>query len=71
MGNYNQWFVYPSTHYINGEVVDKPNFLWTKEDKRNFKLDFKATNFFIMSLGENQFLYVLNCNFVKCWILLI
>lgn len=50
------------TRYINSEVVYKHVFLWTEVDKRKFKFDFKAKNFLTISLGENQFLYTLNCN---------
>lgn len=33
------------THQINDEVVDKPNFLWTKEEKTKFKIHFKTKSF--------------------------
>lgn len=33
-------------HHVNDKVIDKTDFLWTKEDKRNFELDFKAKIFF-------------------------
>lgn len=39
-------------HCINGEVVDKPYFLWTKEEKRNFKIDFKTKKLSVMSLNK-------------------
>lgn len=41
------------THYVNSEVVDKPIFLWTKEDKRKIEFDFKVKNFLVISLNEN------------------
>lgn len=53
------------THYVNGEVVDKPSFLWTEEAKRKFEIDFKNKNFLVMSLNKSQFLYILNCNSPK------
>lgn len=30
------------THHINGEVVNKLDFLWTKEEKRKFEIYFKT-----------------------------
>lgn len=48
------------THHVNGEVVDKPNFLWIEKDKRKFRIDFKSKNFLVMYLNENKFFCVLN-----------
>lgn len=52
-------------HYVNGEIIDKHVFLWTKENNGKFQLDFKVENFLVMSFSENQLLYVLNGNFAK------
>ena len=43
------------THYINGEVVDKIDFLWTKEEKRKLKINFQTKNILGMYLNENKF----------------
>lgn len=48
------------TNYINGEVVDKPDFLWTKDEKRKFKIDFNTKNILVMSLNENRFFMYLS-----------
>lgn len=53
------------THHINNEVVDKSDFLLTKEEKRKFKIDFKTKNFLVVFLEENQFFYVHTCNSAK------
>lgn len=53
------------THYVNGEVVYKLGFLLTEENKTKFKINFKDKNFLVMTLSENQFLYVLKCKFAK------
>lgn len=34
--------MFTHTHCVNDEVVGKPDFLWTKEDKRKFEYDFKG-----------------------------
>lgn len=36
------------------EVVDKPHFLWTEADKRQFGFNFKVKNLSIMYLGEKS-----------------
>lgn len=33
-----------STHHINEELIDKPDFLWTIEKKIKFEIDFKTNN---------------------------
>lgn len=48
------------THHINGEVVDKPDFLLTLEEKRKFEIDFKTNNFLVIYLSGCQFIYVYN-----------
>lgn len=50
------------TQYVNGKVVDKPDFLWPKEDKRKLTINFKAKHFFV---NEIQFLHVFNCQSAK------
>lgn len=53
------------THQVNGKVVDEPNFFWTKEEKRKFKIDFKIKSFIVMSLDDIKFLYVYNFKTAK------
>lgn len=54
-----------STHNNNFEVVDKPYFLWTVDDKRKFDIDFKAKDFLVVYLNEKQFHYIFNCKSAK------
>lgn len=48
------------THHVNGEFVDKPDFFWTIELKRNFEIYFKTKKLLVMSLDENKIFYVHN-----------
>lgn len=41
------------TYHINGEVVDKPDFLWTIKEKIKFEIDLKINNFLVVSLDDN------------------
>lgn len=52
-------------HQINGEVKDKPDFLQTVEENKNFEIDFKTRNSLAISLDVSKLLYVYNCKCAK------
>lgn len=52
-------------YQVNGEVVNKPYFLWTEEEKRKFEINFKTKSFIIMSLDGNKFFRVNHCKIAK------
>lgn len=47
-------------YQVNGEVVDRPYFLWTEEEKRNFEIDFETDSLIVMSLDDSKLFYVHN-----------
>lgn len=42
-------------HGVNDKVVDKPDFLWTKEEKRKLEINVKIMSFIIMFLDYIKF----------------
>lgn len=54
-----------STYQVNGEVVNKLGYLWTKEEKRIFEIDFKTKSFIVTSLYDSIFFNVHDCKTAK------
>lgn len=57
--------VFIPTHQIDGEVVDKPDSLWTVKEKIKIKMDFKDNNFLVMTLDDIELLYIYNYKTAK------
>lgn len=53
------------THYVNGEVADKPYFRWIIEEKIKFEIYLKEKNIVVIFVSENKFVYVFYCYSVK------
>lgn len=68
--NFEMWNILNNGTFIpnfsfNDEVVNKPDFDWTKEKLRKVKLSFKVKHFLINALSFKKFYYVFTCKSAK------
>lgn len=58
-------YLFIPNHQIDGEELDKPDYLQIIEEKIKFEIDFKAKNFLVMTLDDSKLCYTHRCKTSK------